>query len=102
MRPQCAAQYIPGFTRRIREKRNEIKAIRDAEVAWIDVRRRSKVEKLEKSLFWLESPLKGYLKSMREKDLHYTLHTPHGTVSLRKPGEEWRYPEDSDSFIAFL
>jgi len=54
------------------------------------------------SLVWLESPLKGYLKSMRERNPKYTLHTPHGTVSLRKPGEEWRYPEDSDSFITFL
>ena len=39
---------------------------------------------------------------MRERDPKDTLHTPHGTVSLRKPGEEWRYPEDSDSSIAFL
>ena len=54
------------------------------------------------SLPWYEAPLKTFMRMMKESDPKYTLHTSHGTVSLRKPSEEWRYPEDSDSFIAFL
>ena len=96
-----ASRFVSAI-RNIREKKDELKAIRDAEVSQIDELFRSQVEKLDQSLVWYEAPLKAYLKAMREKNPKYTLHTPHGTVSLRKPGEEWKYPEDSDLFIAFL
>jgi malate synthase len=88
--------------RRLRDKRDELKAIRDAEVERIDSWYKGQVGMLDKNLSWFEAPLKAFLMAMRETDPKYVLRTPYGTVSLKKPGEEWKYPEDEAAFIAYL